>query len=350
MPPVFLAALSPHDRALFAGLSTVEAEAVFQYLFARPRDTGAAPRMRSRAIGLYDPFCDRRVHPLGLMWQAAPYSCCDHHCAYCYARSYLAHFVHGGNLKRGFAPAFLHCLDTLQVLGVPPRHLSMANSSDVLQARLEREHRATLFMLEQIARRPGLFSSVGVLTKNPGILLDDDRYLAALVALNGEVQTSITFFRDAPAATLEPGAPPPSERRSAVERLAARGVRVVLRLDPLFPRGVNSGPDLQSRDGDLVPLLEWAARVPVAHVITSAMKLPYRRNTEPGFHEQVLPAFPIVRGHYRRMAPEREAELLADVRSIGTSVGLIVEHCFANILRRAQTAAVNPQRQVPDRG
>jgi len=337
-----LQSLTERDRALFAGMQDDEAQAVFAYLFSQPRQAGGAPRLRSRAIGLYDPFCDRRHHNLGLLWQAGPYSCCDHRCAYCYARSYLANFAHGGATKRGFGAAFSRCLEDLQRLKVPPRHLSMANSTDVLQARLEREHRAALFMFECIACYPGLFASVGVLTKHPEVLLDDERYTAALLSLGAEVQVSIAFFRDEAAARVEPGAPPPSLRRLAVERLAARGLRVVLRLDPLFPRGVPGVPDLQSWDDDVRPLVEWATRVPVAYVITSPIKLPFRRNLMEGFHRAMLPAFPVVRGSYRRMAPDVERAVVADLHLLGEAAGLSVEHCFANILRRARQAQESP--------
>jgi DNA repair photolyase len=337
VPTFCLDGLAPRDRALFDGLSPTEATAVYTYLFTHPA-AGGLPRLRSRAIGLYDPFCDRRRHPMGVLWQASPYACCSHACAYCYARSYLTRFGGGGTLKRGFPAAFVRCLDELQRLGVPPRHLSMANSSDVLQRRLEREHRTTLVMLEEVARRPGLFGSVGVLTKDPGVLLDDDRYVAALRPTRAEVQISLAFFRDEPAACIEPGAPPPSERRAVAERLAALGVRVVLRLDPLFPRGVPGCTEFQSQHEDLLPLLEWAGRIGVEYVITSAMKLPYRRNTVPEFHKAVLPAFPIVRGNCRRMASDLEQCLIEEVRNLGASVGLPADHCFANILRRAAAA------------
>ena len=70
------------------------------------------------------------------------------------------------------------------------------------------------------------------------------------------------------------------------------------------------------------------------------MKLPYRRNTAVDFHRPVLPAFPIVRGHYRRMAPEMERALITDLRELGGTFGLKVEHCFANILRRSGTGTV----------
>lgn len=210
----------------------------------------------------------------------------------------------------------------------------MANSSDVLQATLEREHRHTLFMLEELRKYQCRFQSIGLLSKNPQVLLDDDRYIAALLDLGVEVQVSIAFFRDDAAAALEPGAPLVSVRRVAVEQLAARGVSVVLRLDPLFPRGVPDTVEYQRLELDLIPLITWAAGVPVAYVITSPLKLPFRRYVVPEFHQAVLPAFPIVRGSYRRMPPELEQALVADLRQLGTGAGLRVEHCFANILRR----------------
>jgi DNA repair photolyase len=330
----FLDRLSPRDRALFDGLSNEDALAVFAYLF--PQGTGARLPlgMRPRAIALYDPLCDRRRYGLGLLWQASPYTGCDHGCAYCYGRSYLLRFGGGGRPKPGFQRAVSRDLEDMHRLGVPRRHLSMANSSDVLQARLEREHRLALQLFEELVRNRALFSTFGILTKNPAVLFDDERYVAALLALDAEVQVSICFFGDETAARLEPGAPAPSERRAATERLAAAGVRVVLRLDPLFPRGVDGCPDLQTVDGDLRPLIQWAASLPVEYVITSPMKLPFRRNRVEDFHHSIAGAFPIVRGFYRRMEPDAQRRLVEDVRALGSALGLRVEHCFTNILKR----------------
>jgi len=337
----FVDRLTPRDRALFEGLSPAEALAVFGYLF--PQGTGARLplRMRSRAIALYDPLCDRRRYGLGLLWQASPYTCCDHGCAYCYGRSYLLRFGGGGRPKPGFLRAFSRDLEDMHRLGVPRRHLSMANSSDVLQARLEREHRLARALFEELVSNRALFGSFGILTKNPGVLFDDERYVAALLALDAEVQVSICFFGDETAARLERGAPPPSERRAASERLAAAGVRVVLRLDPLFPRGVDGCPDVQTIDGDLRPLLQWAATLPVEYVITSPMKLPIRRNRVEDFHRSLVGAFPIVRGFYRRMEPDARDRLVADVRAIGSALGLRVEHCLASILKRHPGGSVS---------
>ena len=114
-------------------------------------------------------------------------------------------------------------------LALPPRHLSMANSTDILQSHLEREHRHSLFMLERLASCRDLFSSFGVLTQNPGVLLDIPRYAEVLRHLDAELQVSLAFFRDEAAAAVEPCAPPPTARRRAVEALCALGVRVAIR-------------------------------------------------------------------------------------------------------------------------
>ena len=76
--------LTPKDLALFNGLSEDESQRFFSYLFSIPKKVGNKPNLRSQAIGLYDPFCDRHSYPLGILWQSAPYSFCDHGCVYCY--------------------------------------------------------------------------------------------------------------------------------------------------------------------------------------------------------------------------------------------------------------------------
>ena len=293
--------LTPRDVALFNGLTGDEAQRFFEYLFPVPKSPEGIPKLRSQAIGLYDPFCDRRYYPLGILWQAAPYSYCDHLCLYCYGRSYLNRFCHGAVVKKGFRRAFERCLLTMKNLRLPPRHLSMANSTDVLQGGLEKRHRDVLYMLRRLGEYPGLFSSIAMLTKNPGILFDHPDYIDALLDLRAEVQVSIAFFREAPGKFLEPGAPTVSERRAAVEKLVKAGIPVTLRIDPLFPRGVPGCTKYQGLEEDLKPLVKWAARSGVTSVISSPLKLVYRRNMAEAFNRSVITAFPETRGNYRRM-------------------------------------------------
>jgi DNA repair photolyase len=336
--PAWLARLAAKDQALFDGLPQREARRLHDYLFSVPREAGRAPGLRSLVIGLYDPFCDRRTHAMGVLWQAAPYSYCDLRCQYCYGRSYLARFREGGKEKPNFRRDLDRCLEKMDRLEVPPRHLSMANSTDLLQPRLERQLRHTRFMLERVRQYRHLFSSTCVLTKCPNVLLDDQRDLEALAALDTEVQVSVAFFRDRVAARLEPGAPPISERLLAVEQLVAQGLRVALRIDPLFPAPRRGVAELQSWSRDLQPLVEWAAGAGVSYVIGSTLKLVFRRNVVAGFNRSIQAAFPVVRGSYRRMEQQEQAELLDQLGRLCAGVGLEMEHCFGNILKRNRQA------------
>jgi len=337
--------LSETDHALFQGLDDSESERFAAYLFSVPKKPDGVPGLRSQAIGLYDPFCDRRVYPLGILWQSAPYSFCNHGCAYCYGRSYLHQFGGGATVKKGFRRAFDRSLEAMKTLNLPPRHLSMANSTDVLQEKLEREHRHTLYMLQRLRGYRDPFSSFCILTKNPGILLDNPAYVEAVKDLHLEVQVSIAFWRDSVGKRLEPGAPLVSERRRAVERLVSEGVPVALRIDPLFPRGVAGCSEYQSLEEDLGPLVSWAAQTGIRYVITSPLKLVFRRNTVSWFNESVIKAFPVARGGYRRMPDPLQQRLLTDAKTLCQQHGLRLEHCFANILRRNPNRALNQKSE-----
>jgi len=327
--------LSERDFALLQGLDKSEPERFAAYLFSIPKKPDGVPRLRSQAIGLYDPFCDRRRYPLGILWQSAPYSFCNHKCVYCYGRSYLHQFAGGATVKKGFRKAFDRSLAAMKSLNLPPRHLSMGNSTDVLQEKLEREYRHTLYMLQRLREYRGMFSSFCILTKNPGLLLDDPRYVEAIKDLRLEVQVSIAFWADDMGKRLEPGAPPVSARRAAIEALIQEGVTVALRLDPLFPRGVRGCTEYQSFKGDLQPLISWGARAGISYVISSPLKLVFRRNTVSWFNESVTNAFPEVRGVYRRMPEPVQQMLLKDLQSLCGQHGLRMEYCISNILKRS---------------
>jgi len=327
--------LAAQEQALFAGLDVESARRFFAYLFTQPSKPGQQPQLRSLTIGLYDPWCDRRNYPLGILWQAAPYSFCSHMCRYCYGRSYLrGKFKGGGRVKDGFRRKLDACLRRMKDLGLPPRHLSMANSTDILEAHLEREHRHVLFMLERLVTHKALFSSFGILTKNPAVLLDDERYAALLRELGVEVQVSIAFFRDNAARDVEPGAPAVSDRMRAVENLAAKGVRVAIGVDPLFPRYVPACPVLQGRDEDLIRLVRWAKQAGAAYIIGKPLKLPVMGAVDRELYQQLAPAFADKRGSYWRMPAEEQGRLLQDMRDICAAEGLPFEHCFCNILKR----------------
>jgi DNA repair photolyase len=327
--------LSPKDRGLFSGLDEDAAWRFFKYLFAEPKTAGKPPSLRSSpAIGLYDAFCDRRRYPLGILWQSGPYACCSHMCTYCYGRCYLPDFERGGRAKADFRKNFDRCLQKMRDFKLPPRHLSVANSTDVLQAPLEHEHRHTLYLLERVLENRDRFSSVGVLTKNPGVLLEDPRYVYVLRELHAEVQVSIAFYRDDAALAVEPGAPLVSCRRKAVEDMVNHGVRVALRIDPLFPRGIPGCTEYQSLELDLARLVRWASDMGVQYIISSPLKLPKKGARDLDLVRNLEPAFSQVRGSYRRMPTDLQEILMNDLRRLCAESCVPLEHCLHNILKR----------------
>ncbi|OGV67399.1 MAG: hypothetical protein A3K18_29225 [Lentisphaerae bacterium RIFOXYA12_64_32] len=189
-------------------------------------------------------------------------------------------------------------------------------------------------MLQRLRDSRDLFSSVCILTKSPGVLLDDPEYVACLKGTGVEVQVSIAFWRDSQSQMLEPGAPPVSTRRQAVERLIEQGIDVALRVDPLFPRGVAGCVEYQSQEEDIAPLIQWAAAVGVLYVIASPLKQVYRRNRVQEFYDSLLPAFQTVRGAYRRMPEDLQHRLMSEMHEVCANNGLRLEHCFCNILKR----------------
>ena len=73
-----------------------------------------------------------------------------------------------------------------------------------------------------------------ITTKSDLVVRDLD-----LLKENSVVAITITHLDDEACRKLEPGAPPPSARLKAVEKLSSSGVPVIVRVDPIIP-GFNS--------------------------------------------------------------------------------------------------------------
>jgi len=89
---------------------------------------------------------------------------------------------------------------------------------------------------------------VGIVTK--GVIPDET--LALLASYRDRIEgvaVGVTSLDDERNARLEPGCPPAAVRLKNIDRLAARGVAVGLRLDPLMP-DVDDGPDALERLAD----------------------------------------------------------------------------------------------------
>jgi DNA repair photolyase len=201
-----------------------------------------------------------------------PYAGCGHSCAYCYTR-FLPGLKPASPVAKLDYPRLLRgAVEELGRAGVRLPPLRMSALTDPFQP-AERGLRLSLRLLK-VARELG----VPLIVSTKSSLAAEPPWLDAVKELAGEglaiVQLSVAFLDDGVARRLEPGAPPPSERLKAAERLSGEGVPVVLRLQPLVPF-LNSGAEF------LEEYAEAARAAGARHVIAEALRIASWRDLEP---------------------------------------------------------------------
>ena len=342
-----VARLDPRYRPVWEGRSVAEQVALGRYFLPRSRGEGVVGVGRPRVLCWYCPFADQQVFPSGHRYCCNVYVGCAHGCVYCYARAYSGGTPHP---KRGFERALLRDLDDLERFDVPPAPLHVSNSTDPFQA-LERRLMHTRFLLEQVQARRGRFSSVTLLTKDPGLAAQEP-WLSRLAAIEGvRVEVSVAFADEVASRLLDPGAPGPAERLEGVRRLREAGVPVVLRIDPLVPRSPlplpgrpslsDFGlPELQTLD-DLARLVDFAAEVGVRHVIWSPLKIVRGRGVMPQPLAALLavyralsrPGRPVWRGgSWRLPGPVAAEHVVRPLRELCRQAGLRSHFCMDRLL------------------
>lgn len=157
------------------------------------------------------------------------------------------------------------------------RAISMSNSSDPYPP-MEAKLKLTRSCLELFARER---CRVLVITKSDLVARDVD----LLAQMPAAVSVTITTMDVGLSRKLEPGAPNPRRRMTAMRRLANHQVPVTLRLDPIIPF-IN---DAQFED-----VIEAAAACGIKHVTSSTFKL------RPDNWRRIRDAFPDVAA---RMGP-----------------------------------------------
>lgn len=194
------------------------------------------------------------------------YSKCQFACDYCFARS-----------RGGQRPAGIKVSDTgrlarrLQRLddGQEPRSVvdefltrrmpvHLGGMADPFPP-MERHTRITAASLEVLARHriPAVISTKGVLCR-------EQPWLDLLKSGRFHVQMSLSTIDDGLAAKIERSVPPPSERLSTLEVLAAAGIATSCRLQPLLP----------GCESEAFTLVDICAKIGVRHVAVEHLKLP----------------------------------------------------------------------------
>src|SRR4051812_10945319 len=184
--------------------------------------------------------CDSPRMPFS--WQINPYRGCEFACKYCYAR-YTHEFMElrdGLDFERKIYvkkhSAWLLRQELKQVR--TGQSIAIGTATDPYQP-AERKFGITRAVMEEFARHEGL--SLGLVTKSDLIVRDLD-LLRAIAAKNRlSIHVTITTTDTNLARILEPRAPRPDLRFSAVKKLIAAGISTSVNCAPVLP-GITDSP------------------------------------------------------------------------------------------------------------
>lgn len=174
-----------------------------------------------RVVRLFDPWSSPYC-TCPLKFTLNPYTGCGHGCLYCYARSY----IRGFSRPRPKARLLRDLLHDLRLL--PKGALIELSASSDPYTPPEAVLGLTRKALKYIASRG---FRILVVTKSDLVVRDAD----ILSEAEASVAITITTLDESLARKLEPGAPPPTARVEAVEKLSRLGIPVTVRLDPIIP-------------------------------------------------------------------------------------------------------------------
>ena len=153
--------VNPKYQPVFEKLPDRDRAALAFYFLPHGSKKDVLEVTRPYVIKWYCPFADQRKFPSGHRYCINVYTGCEHKCQYCYAAAYVSEQVH---CKSNFRAELVKDLDALDEYDVPAAPVHVSNSTDPLQS-LELQHRHTLFVLKNLAKRRHRFTTVTLLTK-----------------------------------------------------------------------------------------------------------------------------------------------------------------------------------------
>ena len=274
-----------------------QAEADGDWLDMREGIDGAAPPLRTTVtVEAARTIVTRNASPdVPFDRSINAYRGCEHGCIYCFARPSHAYLDLSPGLDfesrlfvKPTAPALLR--EELAKPGYECRPIAMGTNTDPYQP-IEAEWRITRGVIEVLAETRHPFS---ITTKSDRVLRDLD--LIAPMAADGLalVVMSITSLDPRTAMTVEPRAPAPERRLTAVRRLADAGVPVFVSVAPVIPHVA---------DHELEHLVERAAEAGARGAFFLPVRLPH----------EVAPLF---RAWLDAHFPDRAGKVMATIRSL----------------------------------
>ena len=274
-----------------------QTEADGDWLDARESLDGAPPPLRTtvtveqpRTIITYNQSPD-----IGFDRSINPYRGCEHGCIYCFARpSHAYHDLSPGLdfesrlFAKPIAPDLLR--DELAKPGYVVRPIAFGTNTDPYQP-IEATWRITRGCVEILAETN---HPLTITTKSDRVLRDLD--LLEPMASKGlaAVAVSVTSLDPRIAMTLEPRAPAPERRLTAVRRLADAGVPVYVSIAPVVPA---------ITDHEIEHIVARAAEAGARGAFFLPVRLPH----------EVAPLF---RAWLETHFPDRAAKVMATIQSL----------------------------------
>ena len=177
---------------------------------------------------------------------------CAHGCIYCYA-------VKFPSFNGPTQPRF-QLLEQIEKMAEGTKHklpVMISDCTDPYQP-LEAEHEITRKCAEVLAKHgfPLL-----IVTKSDLVIRDIDVFKLTPTV----VSITVTTPRDEIAKLIEPFAPPPEKRFSALQKIVENGITAVARIDPILPT-------INDDEKDLEMLVSTLADIGVKQVTTATMK------------------------------------------------------------------------------
>jgi DNA repair photolyase len=224
-----------------------------------------------------------------------PYRGCEHGCIYCFARP--THGYHDLSPGLDFESRLFAKPQAAELLraelakpGYVVRPIALGTNTDPFQP-IEAEWRVTRGVLEVLAETG---HPLTITTKSDRVLRDLD--LLAPMAAKGlaAVALSVTSLDPKVALTVEPRAPHPERRLTAVRRLADAGVPVYVSIAPVIPA---------ITEHEIEHLVERAAEAGAKAAFFLPVRLPH----------EVAPLF---RAWLDEHFPDRAGKVMATIRSL----------------------------------
>ena len=166
-------------RPVWESLPPDHRTALTRYFLPHKSSKESLAPTRPRLIKWYCPFASQASFPSGHRYCINTYTGCAHRCRYCYAAGYEPDEP---NAKRDFASKLAKDLADLERFDVSPAPVHLSNSTDPFQQELEVRFGHTKLALEGLLAHRRRFSTVTILTKNPGLAARHD-YVQILATL-----------------------------------------------------------------------------------------------------------------------------------------------------------------------